>query len=150
MRTLPVRAARPKVLTRSIHAAKKSAKPVTAFCYIPPMRLVRPFLPVLIALPLFAQPSVTLSLKPGRDAGQPIDEEYTRKIREYTTETFFNSPLTDYLPASRSEEHTSELQSLRHLVCRLLLEKKKKKNIKQHTVVRFSFRRCACVLQRSC
>src|SRR5947199_1559607 len=30
----------------------------------------------------------------------------------------------------RSEEHTSELQSLRHLVCRLLLEKKKKKTIK--------------------
>src|SRR5262245_64583667 len=30
---------------------------------------------------------------------------------------------------SRSEEHTSELQSLRHLVCRLLLEKKKKENI---------------------
>src|SRR5262245_64952523 len=29
---------------------------------------------------------------------------------------------------TRSEEHTSELQSLRHLVCRLLLEKKKKKN----------------------
>src|SRR5262245_65384761 len=28
----------------------------------------------------------------------------------------------------RSEEHTSELQSLRHLVCRLLLEKKKMKN----------------------
>src|SRR5205814_9467591 len=28
----------------------------------------------------------------------------------------------------RSEEHTSELQSLRHLVCRLLLEKKKKDN----------------------
>src|SRR5437899_6128611 len=28
----------------------------------------------------------------------------------------------------RSEEHTSELQSLRHLVCRLLLEKKKNKN----------------------
>src|SRR5437899_8092057 len=32
----------------------------------------------------------------------------------------------------RSEEHTSELQSLRHLVCRLLLEKKKK-NKKHHT-----------------
>src|SRR5262245_64984550 len=30
-------------------------------------------------------------------------------------------------PRTRSEEHTSELQSLRHLVCRLLLEKKKKK-----------------------
>src|SRR6266496_5634918 len=32
---------------------------------------------------------------------------------------------------SRSEEHTSELQSRRDLVCRLLLEKKKKKNRKQ-------------------
>ena len=39
-------------------------------------------------------------VKPGRDPNQPIDEEYTKKIREYTTETFFNSPLTDYLPAS--------------------------------------------------
>src|SRR5947199_7791669 len=37
--------------------------------------------------------------------------------------------LKDALAAlnRRSEEHTSELQSLRHLVCRLLLEKKKKK-----------------------
>src|SRR5262245_62492521 len=32
-----------------------------------------------------------------------------------------------HLSAVRSEEHTSELQSLRHLVCRLLLEKKKNK-----------------------
>jgi len=38
--------------------------------------------------------------KPGRDPNQPIDEDYTKKIREYTTEPFFNSPLTDYLPAS--------------------------------------------------
>src|SRR2546422_6287923 len=30
-------------------------------------------------------------------------------------------------PPTRSEEHTSELQSRLHLVCRLLLEKKKKK-----------------------
>src|SRR2546425_6167572 len=30
-------------------------------------------------------------------------------------------------PRSRSEEHTSELQSLAYLVCRLLLEKKKKR-----------------------
>src|SRR6266849_4330908 len=39
-------------------------------------------------------------VKPGRDPNQPIDQEYTKKIREYTTEPFFNSPLTDYLPAS--------------------------------------------------
>src|SRR5436853_7864296 len=35
-----------------------------------------------------------------RDGSQPIDDEYTKKIAEYTTEKFFNSPLTDYLPAS--------------------------------------------------
>src|SRR5205814_8552368 len=34
--------------------------------------------------------------------------------------------LLSVAPTKRSEEHTSELQSLRHLVCRLLLEKKKK------------------------
>src|SRR2546429_3980469 len=34
------------------------------------------------------------------------------------------------LPHHRSEEHTSELQSRLHLVCRLLLEKKKKKPTK--------------------
>src|SRR2546425_2587152 len=33
--------------------------------------------------------------------------------------------------ASRSEEHTSELQSLAYLVCRLLLEKKKNKSTHQ-------------------
>src|SRR5437899_7004604 len=41
------------------------------------------------------------------------------------------------LQQPRSEEHTSELQSLRHLVCRLLLEKKKK--IK-HTNDRIKYR----------
>src|SRR5690349_23802423 len=35
--------------------------------------------------------------------------------------------LLHYAPVERSEEHTSELQSRRDLVCRLLLEKKKKK-----------------------
>src|SRR5229473_5133737 len=34
-------------------------------------------------------------------------------------------------PEARSEEHTSELQSLAYLVCRLLLEKKKKHSISQ-------------------
>src|SRR5262245_63037058 len=35
--------------------------------------------------------------------------------------------LVSHRFSTRSEEHTSELQSLRHLVCRLLLEKKKNK-----------------------
>src|SRR5260370_16079319 len=36
--------------------------------------------------------------------------------------------LADVAAGDRSEEHTSELQSHLNLVCRLLLEKKKKKN----------------------
>src|SRR2546425_5496792 len=36
------------------------------------------------------------------------------------------------LDAERSEEHTSELQSLAYLVCRLLLEKKKRDETTQH------------------
>src|SRR5438876_2048703 len=41
-------------------------------------------------------------------------------------------PIASWL-AIRSEEHTSELQSPVHLVCRLLLEKKKKKKIPNKT-----------------
>src|SRR3712207_8714552 len=37
-------------------------------------------------------------------------------------------------PKPRSEEHTSELQSRQYLVCRLLLEKKKKNKILSHTL----------------
>src|SRR5512132_3910081 len=37
-----------------------------------------------------------------RDAKIPIDEEYSKKIKEYTTEPFFSSPLVDYLPASKT------------------------------------------------
>src|SRR2546422_1841041 len=58
--------------------------------------------PVFCSLIILAATAVlsNAQIKPARDPNQPIDEEYTRKIREYTTETFFNSPLTDYLPAS--------------------------------------------------
>src|ERR1039458_2041833 len=43
---------------------------------------------------------------------------------EFPTEPEPNGELLMYPKGDRSEEHTSELQSLRHLVCRLLLEKK--------------------------
>src|SRR2546427_8425660 len=41
-------------------------------------------------------------------------------------------PLAAALPAPRSEEHTSELQSQSNLVCRLLLEKKKRVRLLPH------------------
>src|SRR2546429_6662263 len=42
---------------------------------------------------------------------------------------WFSFNLKDRIEAMRSEEHTSELQSRLHLVCRLLLEKKKKYDV---------------------
>src|SRR5712664_2878789 len=57
----------------------------------------------LVASALFVSTTCSIShaqIKPGRDPNQPIDEEYTNKIREYTTAPYFNSPLTDYLPAA--------------------------------------------------
>src|SRR2546425_4951601 len=42
---------------------------------------------------------------------------------------------SSYRLRHRSEEHTSELQSLAYLVCRLLLEKKKKKNENSNGIV---------------
>src|SRR2546422_8516443 len=44
-----------------------------------------------------------------------------------------SAPHSRRRSASRSEEHTSELQSRLHLVCRLLLEKKKKNKNKNDT-----------------
>src|SRR5436853_3420403 len=44
--------------------------------------------------------------------------------------------------ARRSEEHTSELQSLRHLVCRLLLEKKKNTKIYDQEIYNVARRSC--------
>src|SRR6476660_6992941 len=44
------------------------------------------------------------------------------------------APTTTTAVSTRSEEHTSELQSPDHLVCRLLLEKKKKKKNKLYNI----------------
>src|SRR5256886_7423736 len=48
---------------------------------------------------------------------------------------------------SRSEEHTSELQSQSNLVCRLLLEKKKKRGYVVSIVVLSTFYNSSCVLR---
>src|SRR2546429_4339241 len=53
-----------------------------------------------------------------------------------------NNALTSMLGNAellRSEEHTSELQSRLHLVCRLLLEKKKKTNTLRHDLSNYSY-----------
>src|SRR3712207_7180235 len=45
-----------------------------------------------------------------------------------STRASLTGPAAAYRGCTRSEEHTSELQSRQYLVCRLLLEKKKKKH----------------------
>jgi len=49
---------------------------------------------------LLAQSNVDAAF--ARDPKQPIDQSYTDQIKQYTTEPYFNSPLTDYLPASNT------------------------------------------------
>src|SRR5262245_6342761 len=58
----------------------------------------------------------------------PIIEDWKYRMVTPTKGVFDAVPLNPEgrKVGERSEEHTSELQSLRHLVCRLLLEKKKK------------------------
>jgi hypothetical protein len=82
------------------------------------MTLTTPWKRLVVGLFVAATPAVVLAdqarqaaktapvdlatARPGRDPNQPIDEEYTKKIKEYTTETFFLSPLVDYMPASKT------------------------------------------------
>src|SRR2546425_4705232 len=70
------------------------------------------------------------------DIARTADSRFTKALA-YLSQTGDLEPTQQMLPdvsenmaatGVRSEEHTSELQSLAYLVCRLLLEKKKKKN----------------------
>src|SRR5258708_28303395 len=61
-----------------------------------------------------------------------------RKRERRSPERFSSLPFS----SGRSEEHTSELQSPDHLVCRLLLEKKKKNRI-QIPVISLTVSSCA-------
>src|SRR2546425_5136432 len=57
------------------------------------------------------------------------DPTFYKEFHELADPIYENFPLDDREPEfqKRSEEHTSELQSLAYLVCRLLLEKKKRR-----------------------
>src|SRR5437899_7892912 len=61
--------------------------------------------------------------RPGRARVLAIDTE--QLFRDAYPGRVAGAPALLLQDEDRSEEHTSELQSLRHLVCRLLLEKKK-------------------------
>jgi hypothetical protein len=66
---------------------------------------VRLPLATMLALVTFTALAATTSESAtpyARDPSQPIDRGYTDQILKFTTDPSFNSPLTDYLPASAS------------------------------------------------
>src|SRR5438045_7955514 len=79
--------------------------------------------------------SQTLGAPPAQLAAQPRGtvEVVAAKAEPNTVSSDVYNDLQSVEDLLRSEEHTSELQSLRHLVCRLLLEKKKKKQNRKIT-----------------
>src|SRR5574340_1346381 len=72
---------------------------------------------------LFPYTTLFRSGRPGRRGSGPVRRREAR-------------------PSRRSEEHTSELQSPKDLVCRLLLEKKKKEERPKTTATRHDRARC--------
>src|SRR5205809_2524317 len=62
-------------------------------------------------------------IRPHQQANQPGQRQEMNEAQDIQVRSFPGAGL------ARSEEHTSELQSRLHLVCRLLLEKKKNKKI---------------------
>src|SRR5690348_18139811 len=79
------------------------------------------------ALPIFSDPWTALTLldRLGYTESMRIERMITVYRLGQATLRVERYPEMDILVEVRSEEHTSELQSPVHLVCRLLLEKKK-------------------------
>src|SRR5438552_12711203 len=77
-------------------------------------------------------PYTTLFRSRSPDAAAPVDRIWQRNDALPARAA---SPLRRQTARERSEEHTSELQSPDHLVCRLLLEKKKIRKVAQYTSI---------------
>src|SRR5205085_10752752 len=97
--------------TRYVSVPDAAAATSSSLSALPPRTPPRPT--------LFPYTTLFRSLQVDVDAGVPNDS--------FSLESEYDCRLTLRKPAPlRSEEHTSELQSQSNLVCRLLLEKKKK------------------------
>src|ERR1035441_10788851 len=92
--------------------------------------------PIWLVSVLVSTPVCTLTSTRAAPATEAVDGSVTVPLRvarvscpitdNGSKHAAVSDPIRAFRNEYRSEEHTSELQSLRHLVCRLLLEKKKR------------------------
>src|SRR5436309_8919734 len=85
--------------------------------------------------PLFPYTTLFRSL-PAALAKAPRRRERLDRGRPHRLRDRLRPPQLHRIRPARSEEHTSELQSRENLVCRLLLEKKKKKKITHNIITK--------------
>src|SRR5437016_12063771 len=102
----------------SAHGGAQCASQVGPMRPMPGWAQHRMPIPGLYQTGATTHPGGSVTGGPGRNAAAVILKDFGTSIEEVVNKK------------ARSEEHTSELQSLTNLVCRLLLEKKKKKHIK--------------------
>src|SRR5690606_42033478 len=97
-------------------------------CNAPPPPAIYP-LSLHDALPICERRRPDGARRPDGGSGwrERIGQDHTRPGRAQAPPQRGRHPLRGRDTFGRSEEHTSELQSRENLVCRLLLEKKKKK-----------------------
>src|SRR5262245_62915457 len=95
---------------------------------VPPRSTLFPYTPLFRSYGATEAPAAIINLtnRVGSVGRMPMRRLTPVKLVRYDvdTDTHVRGPDGLCVECGRSEKHTSELQSLRHLVCRLLLEKK--------------------------
>src|SRR5438093_5206838 len=89
---------------------------------LPPRSTLFPYTTLFRSIVIFER--IKEEVRSGRSMLSAISQGYKRGIA-----TIIDANVITLFTAFRSEEHTSELQSLTNLVCRLLLEKKKRNKL---------------------
>src|SRR2546425_7640698 len=74
-------------------------------------------------------------LRKGRSNGRKCRTQFLPVFLSCIIPVLLSQKATSLTAGMRSEEHTSELQSLAYLVCRLLLEKKKNSHIEEYPTI---------------
>src|SRR3989442_9651589 len=93
----------------------------------PPRSTLFPYTTLFRSLPIAKSESVALTAEDERVSARKL----AKHTSPGTNRVMLIAPSKKLPEGNRSEEHTSELQSRPHLVCRLLLEKKKKAALNQ-------------------